>query len=186
MQSIANKLREINFDKSAPWTFERIEKFEIDHYKMKNDYADMRENLKQVKYELDQIKKDDKFQLTEISKKLSKTSKNSGQDEMMKDLALMRAKIMDHFMLAYLADTGLKPNEVKIVQGFNDEGYVEIYFEKSIRVQCSISLTLLHSFKQGKHTQTIKVNFANGAPMFQLLQPIGTSVCLQSALHSDQ
>jgi len=35
MKSIANQLREIDFDQSSPFLFKVIEKFEAEHYKLK-------------------------------------------------------------------------------------------------------------------------------------------------------
>ena len=103
MQTIADKLIEINFDKDHPELFE-------------------------------EITKNDQESLIDISKKLNAIHKTLGEDRMFQQLMLHRAKIMDHFALAYMADTGFKPSEIKLVQGINEDGYVEMFFEKNSKI----------------------------------------------------
>jgi hypothetical protein len=72
--------------------------------------------------------------LVEISKKLAKTQKELGQDEMLAELMLERAKILDHFTMAYLADTGYKPSEIKLGTSMSDNS-IYFFFEKKDKLE---------------------------------------------------
>lgn len=86
------------------------------------------ENLKK---ELTKPQADDILCLIDLSKKLNVKLKSEGESAMVSELMLQRAKVMDHFTLAYLADTGFKPSEIKLVQGMNNQTEMfEMYFEK--------------------------------------------------------
>lgn len=88
-------------------------------------------DIEVLEKELTRFQADDILSLIDISKRLNKTLKGSGEDEMIAQLMLERAKIMDHFTLAYLADTGFKPSQIKLVQGMNNRTEMfEMYFEK--------------------------------------------------------
>lgn len=136
-----------------------LAKLEDNFYKQKNELAEAKEEIERLKFksvchkkeitkqqaiinesdrqiddlakELTKFQADDILSLIDISKRLNKTLKGSGEDEMISQLMLERAKIMDHFTLAYLADTGFKPSEIKLVQGMNNRTEMfEMYFEK--------------------------------------------------------
>lgn len=94
----------------------------------------LQKELDLIRMENQQLKADPQNQLIEISKKLSKVLKKSGEDEMIAQLALDRAKVLDHFTLAYMGDLKLRPSEVKLVQGFNADGYFEMFFEKNSKI----------------------------------------------------
>lgn len=129
MKSIANEYWDS--EKESMCFFEKLEKFELNHYKQKNELAEAKEEIERLKFELTKFQADDILSLIDISKRLNKTLKGSGEDEMVSQLMLERAKIMDHFTLAYLADTGFKPSEIKLVQGMNNRTEMfEMYFEK--------------------------------------------------------
>lgn len=133
MKSLANQLKDYRVG-DLPTFSKNIEKFESAHYKLKNDHAELHENFAQLTYELSKLNQSHQLALTEISKKLNKTLKGFGDDAMVTELALSRAKVLDHFVLAYMAELGLKPSEIKMVQGFDKDGYVEVYFEKNSKI----------------------------------------------------
>ena len=130
MKSLANRLVLIGFNSTNPELFEEIKKFETSHYMMGNVLKNVQEHNGKIHYELHQLKEDDLKALVDISKKLSITLKGLGEDEMIKEIMLMRAKIMDHFTLAYLAEMELPPSQIKLVQCVNANGEIEMYFEK--------------------------------------------------------
>lgn len=134
MKSLLNQLKEVLSGKD-PIPFldfgNQLNTFESNHYKLKNEHADLQEEYDQLKFEVQQVKQDDANWLVELSKKLAKTFKSGGADKMLAELTLHRAKIMDHFTMAYMAELNLKPSEVKLIQGINEQGYVEMYFEKN-------------------------------------------------------
>ena len=131
MASIANQLKQINFHAIQPLLFKQIERFENEFYKLKNKHSNTLEELEHQEYTLDLLRKKDDDHLVDISKRLTGILKNHGQDKMIEELLLARAKIMDHFTLAYMAELKLNPSEIKLVQGIDSEGYVEIYFVKN-------------------------------------------------------
>ena len=131
MKSLSNQYKEIYKDQIINSSLaENISDFESEHYKVKNENTELKEDMEQIKFELDQLKKDDSNALVDISKKLSEALKSGGEDELLKQFALNRAKIMDHFTMAYIAELNLKPSQVQLVQGVNDDGEVVMYFEK--------------------------------------------------------
>lgn len=87
-------------------------------------------DLTKFETESNLAKEDHETILTNISQKLSKMHKECGEDEMLNILALMRATIMDHFVLAYLAETGCTPKQVKLIQQVGQDG-VEFWFERN-------------------------------------------------------
>ena len=137
MRSIVHRLLKIDFDCLNPDLFKAIESLESNYYKLKNEnadldeqYEDLRYESKNLKIELDKLKTDDQKSLTDISKKLSNALKNEGEKEMIEIFVLNRAKILDHFTMAYVAELNLKPSQVKLVQGVGEDGFVEMFFEK--------------------------------------------------------
>ena len=67
--------------------------------------------------------------LTDISKKLSEVLKNENTDELLSELMLYRAQALDHFTLAYMAEKGVLPSDIKMLSGYNKHGYYEVFFE---------------------------------------------------------
>ena len=134
MKSLKNIYEEVHDRYKIDSFAKLIDKFETDHFKMKNEYSDLIEDFDQLKFELESIKKDDSNNLVNISKKLNKILKKSGEKEMVEQVLLQRAKILDHFTLAYLAETGLKPSEIKLVQGYDENGFFEMHFEKNTQI----------------------------------------------------
>lgn len=130
MKSLVNQAKELLYKGETAAFIENLDNFETNHYELRNEYLNLEEEFDQLKYELAELKKSDSNALTDISKKLSKTLKNEGEKELVIQFQLNRAKIMDHFTMAYIAELNLKPSQVKLVQGVNDEGFVEMYFEK--------------------------------------------------------
>lgn len=129
MKSLANQFKENNLILSDE-LYQGLIDFESAHYKMKNEHSDLKEECEELKYSLKQIRENDENALTDISKKLSKVLKNEGEKELIAQFSLNRARIMDHFTMAYIAELKLKPSQVKLVQGVNEEGFIEMFFEK--------------------------------------------------------
>lgn len=127
MKSIVNRIKELGFSKPEKF-IHLIDELETNHNNLKNAYADLFEKKLQVDYELAQLKENPQNQLKEVSKKLSKTMKELGEDEMISQLVYQRSIILDHFALAYMAETGKKPSECKLVTQPGVDG-VEIFFE---------------------------------------------------------
>ena len=98
---------------------------------LKKELIECRKDNNLLQLSINVAKEDHQNKLAEISKKLSKVLKTDGDDEMIAELQLHRATIMDHFTLAYMAELELKPSEIKLVQGINSDGYVEMYFVKN-------------------------------------------------------
>ena len=132
--SIANQLTAQGFNEADQLLFKRIKKLEESFYSQKNEIVQLKEDLEHKEYELDLLRKTDSDHLVDISKKLNKTVKSLGEDEMIKELVLIRGKVIDHFILAYSAETGLKPSELRLIQGVGEDGFVAIYFEKKDEV----------------------------------------------------
>lgn len=137
MRSLTNQYTDLHTNNKSLCFYKNIKSFESMHYKMANlfrEHVERHDQLQfehdQLKLELNKLKKDDQKILTDISKKLNNVLKDQGEKELLIQLQLNRAKILDHFTLAYLSELDLKPSQIKLVQGVNDEGYVEMYFEK--------------------------------------------------------
>ena len=97
-------------------------------------YDELVQENKELKEKIENFENDHVNNLTAMSKKLNKNVIGKNMDEVAQEISLMRAKILDHFMMAYLAETGLKPNEVKMVHGTNSDGYFELYFVKNTKI----------------------------------------------------
>lgn len=134
MKSIENTLKEIEFDIARPAIFEQIQVLEGLYYKLVNSYRDLEESRLELKYELDQLKNDDQRQLTSMSKKLNKLLRAGSEDEVVSHIMVNRATILDHFAMAYMAETGSKPSEIKMLSGMNSDGHFEIYFDKKSEI----------------------------------------------------
>lgn len=130
MQSLENKLIESGYSIVNPKLFNEISKMENLYYGALNKNEDLFEERENLRFEIESLKKDDQKCLVDISKKLSTTLKSLGEDEMLKELMLQRAKILDHFTLSYLAEMELKPSQIKLIQSVNVNGEIEMYFEK--------------------------------------------------------
>lgn len=135
MKSILKMYKSIHGDQKN--IYSELSEFETEHYKLVNENRENIEQIDQLKFdllnaitELDQIKTNDQNVLTDISKKLSSTLKIDGEDDLMTQFVFERSKIMDHFTMAYIAELKLKPSQVKLVQGVNEDGLIEMYFEK--------------------------------------------------------
>ena len=82
-----------------------------------------------------------KDELIEISKKIKNKMKKDlrGIQEKEKnalvgwlaEVQLLKATILDHFTMAYMADSGLGPKDVKLLQNKLPNGSVEFIFEKN-------------------------------------------------------
>lgn len=127
MQSLANKLKESGYNIVNPKLFKEVEALENLYHATSNRNKDLAEENESLIF---QIQNDDQKCLVDISKKLNETLKSVGQNEMINQLMLERAKILDHFTMAYMAELNLKPSEVKLIQSVNHNGDVEMYFEK--------------------------------------------------------
>ena len=134
MKSLVNRFKEL--EKWQNISFEvSLENFERDFYKLKNENADLKEEIKELKYQLKSIKEDDKNCLKNLSKKMVSVLKVSGEEELIKQITLERAKIIDHFTLAYLAESGANISQVKLVQDRDAlTGSIEMYFEKKTSI----------------------------------------------------
>lgn len=127
MKSISNQLREFDVPLSL---LEKVEKFETDYYQNKNQILDLEENNELLQFNLNQVAENHSLQLVDISKKLSKTKKNLGDNEMLNEIMLQKAKIIDHFTMAYLAEMELKPSEIRMITNVTQDGEIQMYFEK--------------------------------------------------------
>lgn len=143
MKSIISSYKTWHKDESYSLIFSKeIELLEDEFYQTKNSLADAKEEikelqwqLKQSKEEVEELKSDDVANLTSISKKMSKVLKGNGEKAMIQEIALERAKILDHFSLAYLADSGLEIGNLQLVQGVDPQtGMFEIYFTKKTKI----------------------------------------------------
>lgn len=130
MESLANKLIKSGYNVVNPKLFKEIESLEDKFYELENDHLETIERMGELRHERNELLKDDQNALVDISKKLSTTLKSLGEDEMLKELMLQRAKIMDHFTMAYLTEMELKPSQIKLIQSVNENNEIEMYFEK--------------------------------------------------------
>ena len=126
MESLENKLKKSGYYLINPKLYAEIVDLENRFNGLKSDHMEGVEMIAEYR------KKENADQdcLTDISRKLNTTLKNLGEDEMIKDLMLQRAKILDHFTMAYMADSKLKPKELKLIQSVNENNEIEMYFEK--------------------------------------------------------
>lgn len=130
MQSLENKLIESGYNLVNPDLFNQIVEMEKMYYGASNINLDLQEEINHLNFKFDQLQIDDQKCLVDISKKLSTTLKTFGEDEMLNQIMLMRAKILDHFTLAYISELKLKPSQVKLIQSVNNNNEIEMYFEK--------------------------------------------------------
>ena len=130
MKSIANKLKFLENEDPIKLNKEIIE-MEENYYKLLNDNALLEETNDELNFNLNKYETDHAIQLSDMSKKITKTLHANGEEAALAELALARGTMLDHFALAYLADTGLKFGQIKMVQRHNPEsGAIELYFDK--------------------------------------------------------
>ncbi len=127
MKSLHSKLKEFDISQEL---LNDIQKFETDYYETKNQILDIIEENELLQFNLNQVAQNHSLQLTDISKKLNKTQKNLGENETLKEIMLQRAKILDHFTMAYMAEMELKPSKIRLVTNVTDNGEIQMYFEK--------------------------------------------------------
>jgi len=108
--TIVEKLKKIEFDLNYPNTFEYIEKMEAEYIERFDKHKDA---------------------LTDVSKKLGKVIKAGGQAQMLAEMQLYRAEIMDHFALAYMEEMKLMPSQIKLVQEFVDDTFQMYFVQKT-------------------------------------------------------
>ena len=81
-----------------------------------------------IKSEIDKMEA--QYQLGEISKTISKTFKEGELKRYVEEMIKLKAKIIDQFCLAYIAEKELSPSQVQFVQHVDEHGAIEMFFEE--------------------------------------------------------